>query len=96
MKKNFYKEYQKKQKLASNYEETDKIIVENQNTLLKILSYLIALIHSIFKLLLFLGIIILLSVGATIICNKSLQINLLNIIGGNLWIKNYYYLWYLF
>ena len=25
MKKNFYKEYQKKQKLASNYEETDKI-----------------------------------------------------------------------
>ena len=84
MKKNFYKEYQKKQKLASNYEETDNIIVENQNTLLKILSYLIALIHSIFKLLLFLGIIILLSVGATVIYNKSLQINLLNIIGGNL------------
>lgn len=84
MKKNFYKEYQKKQKLAQNYDETDKIVVENQSILLKLLSYFIAFIRSVFKLLLFLMMIILLSIGATVICNNLLQTNLLNIIGGNL------------
>ena len=84
MKKNFYKEFQKKQKLIQNYSEDDKIVVENQNILLKMLSYLIAFIHNIFKLLLFLLVIVLLSLGATVMCNNLLHINLLNIFGGNL------------
>lgn len=84
MKKNFYKEYQKRQKLAQNYSENDKIVVENQSTLLKLLSYLIAFILGTFKILLFVGIIALLSIGATVIFNNLLQINLINMIGGNL------------
>ena len=31
MKKNFYKEFQKKQKLSQNYNENDKVIVQNQS-----------------------------------------------------------------
>lgn len=84
MKKNFYKEFQKRQKLAQNYGENDKIVVENQSILLKMLSYLMAFIHSIFKILLFLLVVVLLSLGATVICNNLLHINLLNIFGGNL------------
>lgn len=84
MKRNFYKEYRKKQKLAQNYSENDKIVIENQNTLLKLFSYLIAFIVNAFKILLFIGIIALLSIGATVICNNLLKINLTNIIGGNL------------
>ena len=96
MKKNFYKEYQKKQKLAQNYSENDKIIVENQSILLKLLSYLIAFILGTFKILLFIGIITLLSIGATVIFNNLMKTNLINGIGGNLWKRNYYYLWYLY
>ncbi len=84
MKKNFYKEYQKKQKLAQNYSENDKIIVENQSILLKLLSYLIAFILGTFKILLFIGIITLLSIGATVIFNNLMKTNLINGIGGNL------------
>jgi|GEM_PF-3435661 uncharacterized protein YeeX (DUF496 family) len=84
MKKNFYKEYQKRQKLAQNYNENDKVIVENQSTLLKLLSYLIAFIINSLKILLFIGIIVLLSIGATVIFNNLLQLNSINTIGGNL------------
>lgn len=83
MKKNFYKEFQKRQKIAQNYNVNDKIVVENQSTLLKLLSYLIAFILGTFKILLFIGIIALLSIGATVIFNNVLQINLINMIGGN-------------
>ena len=79
MKKNFYKEYQKRLKIAQNYSENDKIVVQNQSTLLKLLSYVIAFIVSSFKILLFIGIIALLSIGATVICNNLLHINLLNV-----------------
>lgn len=84
MKKNFYKEYQKKQKLTQNYSENDKIIVENQSILLKLLSYLIAFILGTFKILLFIGVIALLSIGATVIFNNLMKTNLINGIGGNL------------
>ena len=84
MKKNFYKEYQKRQKLAQNYNENDKVIVENQSTLLKLLSYQIAFIINSLKILLFIGIIVLLSIGATVIFNNLLQLNSINTIGGNL------------
>lgn len=82
MKKNFYKEFQKKQKIIQNYNENDKIIVEEHSVLLKMITYLITFIHSTFKVILFLLFILLLSVGATVICNNLLHINLLNIIGG--------------
>lgn len=84
MKKNFYKEFQKKQKLSQNYNENDKVIVQNQSTLLKLLSYLIAFFINIFKILIFIGIIALLSIGATVIFNNLLQLNSINTIGGNL------------
>lgn len=84
MKKNFYKEFQKKQKLSQNYNENDKVIVQNQSTLLKLLSYLIAFFTNIFKILIFIGIIALLSIGATVIFNNLLQLNSINTIGGNL------------
>jgi hypothetical protein len=84
MKKNFYKEFQKKQKLSQNYNENDKVIVQNQSTLLKLLSYLIAFFINIFKILIFIGIIALLSIGATVIFNNLLQLNSINTIGENL------------
>ncbi|MFR7462817.1 MAG: hypothetical protein ACLUVE_02415 [Clostridia bacterium] len=84
MKKNFYKEFQKKQKLSQNYNENDKVIVQNQSTLLKLLSYLIAFFTNIFKILIFIGIIALLSIGATVIFNNLLQLNSINTIGENL------------
>lgn len=84
MKKNFYKEYQKKQKLAQSYKENDKLVVENQSTLLKLLSYLIAFIIGCLKILLFICIIALLSIGATVIFNNLMKTNLIKGIGGNL------------
>lgn len=84
MKKNFYKEFQKKQRILQNYNENDKVIVQNQSTLLKLLSYLIAFFINIFKILIFIGIIALLSIGATVICNNLLHIDLINLIGGKL------------
>lgn len=84
MKKNFYKEFQKKKKLSQNYNENDKVIVQNQSTLLKLLSYLIAFFINIFKILIFIGIIALLSIGATVIFNNLLQLNSINTIGENL------------
>ena len=84
MKKNFYKEFQKKQKLSQNYNENDKVIVQNQSTLLKLVSYLIAFFINIFKTLIFIGIIALLSIGATVIFNNLLQLNSINTIGENL------------
>lgn len=84
MKKNFYKEFQKKQKLSQNYNENDKVIVQNQSTLLKLLSYLIAFFTNIFKILIFIGIIALLSICATVIFNNLLQLNSINTIGENL------------
>ena len=84
MKKNFYKEFQKKQKLSQNYNENDKVIVQNQSTLLKLLSYLIAFFINIFKILIFIGIIALLSIGATVTFNNLLQLNSINTIGENL------------
>ena len=84
MKKNFYKEFQKKQKLSQIYNENDKVIVQIQSTLLKLLSYLIAFFINIFKILIFIGIIALLSIGATVIFNNLLQLNSINTIGENL------------
>lgn len=83
MKKNFYKEFHKKQKVAQTYNETDKVIVERPNILLKILSYSIYIISNIFRLILFIAFIILISIGATFIFNNVLHINLVNMIGGN-------------
>lgn len=84
MKKNFYKYLKKKQKLVQNYKENEKVIIENQSTVLKLISYFISFIVSSLKILIFIGIIIVLSIGATVICNKILNIDLTNLLGGKI------------
>ena len=77
MKKNFYKEYEKNKIIAKDYTENSKIIIEKSSFLTKLMQYIIAFITAIVRLLLFLFILILLSVGATFIFNKVIQINLI-------------------
>lgn len=77
MKKNFYKEYEKNKIIAKDYTENSKIIIEKSSFLTKLMQYIIAFITAIVHLLLFLFILILLSVGATFIFNKVIQINLI-------------------
>lgn len=77
MKKNFYKEYEKNKMIAKNYTENNKIIIEKSSFFTKLLQYLISFITTIINLLLFLLILILLSVGATFIFNKLIQVNLI-------------------
>lgn len=84
MKKNFYKYLKKKQKLVQNYKENEKVIIENQSTVLKLISYFISFIVSSLKILIFIGIIIVLSIGATVICNKILNIDLTKLLGGKI------------
>lgn len=82
MKRNFYKEYHKNQKMINKHYKNEKVVIEKQNILMKLILYIIAFFIFIFKLVIFIGIIALLSIGATVICNNVLHINFSNIIGG--------------
>jgi hypothetical protein len=62
------KEFLEKEKIKSKYNE--KIIVKNESTFIKLLSFFIELIAKIIKVLFYISIIVLSSVGATYIVNN--------------------------
>lgn len=74
MGKNLYKEYLKKQKLKEKYKE--EVVVNEQSPVMKALLFLFSILSKIFNILFYLGIIVLCSIGATYIANKSGIINI--------------------
>ena len=74
MRKNPYKEYQKRKKLEDKYEE--EIVFNDDSTIIKILFLLFEILSKIFEILFYIGIIILCSIGATVIANKIGIINI--------------------
>ena len=65
MSKNLFKEYLKKQKIKEKYNE--QVVVNEQNIVLKTLLFLLDIL---LRILFYLGIIILCSIGATYLANK--------------------------
>jgi len=74
MRKNLYKDYLKKQRIKEKYD--DKVVVNEQNPVLKTLLFLFDILLKIFNVLFYLGIIILCSIGATYLANKFGIINI--------------------
>lgn len=62
------KKFIEREKIKSKYNE--KIIVKNENTFIKLLSFFIELIAKLFKILFYISIIVLSSIGATYIVNN--------------------------
>lgn len=62
------KEFIEREKIKSKYNE--KIIVKNENTFIKLLSFFIELIAKLFRILFYISIIVLSSIGATYIVNN--------------------------
>lgn len=62
------KEFLEREKIKSKYDE--KIIVKNESLFIKLLSFFIELIAKLFKILFYISIIVLSSVGATYIVNN--------------------------
>lgn len=77
MKRNLYKDYLKKQKLKENY--TEKVVINEQNLVLKLLLFLFEIIFRMFIVLFYLVIIILCSIGATYLANRF---GIINMFGG--------------
>ena len=74
MKKNLYEEYIKKKKIKEKYDE--QVVVNEQSPVLKAILFLFDILSKIFSILLYLGIIILCSIGATCLANKFGIINI--------------------
>ena len=76
MKKNLYKKFQKADKLKNNYKEN--FIVEKSQTIKTILSFVSDIMGKIIKLIFYISIVALCSLGATYLFNYILR-------GGVLW-----------
>ena len=76
MKKNLYKKFQKESKLKENHNQN--YIVEKSNTIKTILSFISDLISKLFKIVFYILIVALCSLGATYLFNYILR-------GGVLW-----------
>lgn len=76
MKKNLYKKFQKVDKLKKNYK--DNLIVEKSQTIKTILSFASDIIGKVIKLIFYILIVVLCSLGATYLFNYILR-------GGVLW-----------
>ncbi len=76
MKKNLYKKFQKESKIKKVYD--DKVIINKSNTLKTILSFISDFIGKAIKLIFYILIVALCSLGATFLFNYILK-------GGNLW-----------
>lgn len=73
--KNNYEEYKKKEKLKEQYQE-EEIIINEDGIFFKIVFFIFDIMCKIFNLLYYIGLIILCSVGATLIANKIGIINI--------------------
>ncbi len=67
------KEFVKTEKIKNQYGE--KIIVKNENTFIKLLSFFVELILKLLKILFYISIIVLSSIGATYIVNNFDKFN---------------------
>lgn len=67
------KEFLEREKIKSKYDE--KIIVKNESTFIKLLSFFIELIAKLLKILFYISIIVLSSIGATYIVNNFDKFN---------------------
>lgn len=67
------KEFVKTEKIKNKYGE--KIIVKNENTFIKLLSFFVELILKLLKILFYISIIVLSSIGATYIVNNFDKFN---------------------
>lgn len=76
MKKNLYKKFQKESKIKKVYD--DKVIINKSNTLKTVLSFISDFIGKAIKLIFYILIVALCSLGATFLFNYILK-------GGNLW-----------
>lgn len=76
MRKNLYKKFQKESKIKKVYD--DKVIINKSNTLKTILSFISDFIGKAIKLIFYILIVALCSLGATFLFNYILK-------GGNLW-----------
>lgn len=76
MRKNLYKKFQKESKIKKAYD--DKVIINKSNTLKTILSFISDFIGKAIKLIFYILIVALCSLGATFLFNYILK-------GGNLW-----------
>lgn len=76
MRKNLYKKFQKESKIKKVYD--DKVIINKSNTLKTILSFISDFIGKAMKLIFYILVVALCSLGATFLFNYILK-------GGNLW-----------
>lgn len=67
------KEFLEREKIKNKYDE--KIIVKNESIFIKLLSFFIELIAKLFKILFYISIIVLSSIGATYIVNNFDKFN---------------------
>lgn len=74
MKQNSYREYLKKQKMKSKYDED--FIVNEESTIIKLILFIFDILSRIFNVLFYIGLIILCSIGATFLANKFGIINI--------------------
>lgn len=77
MKNNFYKKYLKNMKNNPNFIENENVVYEKQTFLSKTLQYFSSFIYTLFRITIFVIILILLSVGATVIFNLISKSNLI-------------------
>lgn len=75
-----YKRYLKEKKITKKYDvENENTVIEKQSNFLKLLYFLYVIITKIIKILIYIGLIALCSLGATYLINNILKIK---IIGG--------------
>jgi len=80
MKKNLYKKFEKKRKIKEDYNQI--YTIEKPSNIKAILSFLSDLISNLFKIIFYILIVALCSLGATFLFNYILK-------GGVLWWRNY-------
>ena len=71
MKKNLYKKFQKENKIGENYNE--KLVVEKSKTLKIILSFISDMIGKLIKIIFYILIVALCSIGATYLFNSIIK-----------------------
>lgn len=83
MKKDFYKEYLKNKEIEEQNQNTKKVIIKKQSVSIKILEYIVSFISAILRIIVYIALVILLSIIATIIVNRgSVPGYFINMFGG--------------
>jgi len=75
-KKSYYEKYSEKKKIQTKYNQDKEIVIEKPNYLTNILSFFSSITNNIFKVLFYLIVIALCSLGATYLINNILHIKI--------------------